>query len=236
MAHRLVRPHRLEHAEPAPPPRGAVARPELRCDQPGLDLVRPAALAPPTRVVVAAGVDERRVRAVRHRDGVDPEGGQVHDVRGTLVVQGPRLGVRAHRERPRGNEHLGGRRCCGGLRRGWGVQHGRAGAQLVRGEHRLVVLLLVLHDHSEGEALVHQPPAAQRAGAEGVERLLPHLRHVGARLRRAEQRQLDPAGPGVLERVVEPVDLRAQRLTAADVAHQPQLLLAADVREVPHQR
>jgi hypothetical protein len=62
------------------------------------------------------------------------------------------------------------------------VQYGRAGAELVRGEHRLGVLLLVLHDHSEGEALLHQPPAAQRAGGERVERLLADLRHVGAGL------------------------------------------------------
>jgi hypothetical protein len=116
------------------------------------------------------------------------------------------------------------------------VQHRRADAELVRREHRLGVLLLVLHDHSEGEALLDQPSAAQRAGGERVERLLADLRHVGARLGGAEQRQLHPAGPRVLEGVVEPVDLRAQRLTAADVAHQPQLLLAAHVREVPHER
>jgi hypothetical protein len=40
----------------------------------------------------------------------------------------------------------------------------------------------------------------------------------------------------VLEGVVEAVDLGAQRRAAADVAHQPQLFLAADVREVPDQR
>jgi len=41
---------------------------------------------------------------------------------------------------------------------------------------------------------------------------------------------------GMLERVVERVDLRVQRVPAADLAQQPQLLLVRDVREVPHQR
>jgi hypothetical protein len=39
----------------------------------------------------------------------------------------------------------------------------------------------------------------------------------------------------VLEGVVELVDVAADRLAAADVADQPQLLLVADVRQVPDQ-
>ena len=120
----------------------------------------------------------------------------------------------------------------------WDLAH--VGSQeelwLVRGEHRLVVLLRVLDDHPEGEAVVVETPAVQRGGVQRVERLLADLRDVRACLRGREQRQLDPPGPRVPEGVVEPVDLRAQWLPAADVAHQPQLLLAAHVREVPHER
>ena len=54
----------------------------------------------------------------------------------------------------------GGATAAGRVR---GVQHRRAGAQLVRGEHRLVVLLLVLHDHPEGEARA-RPAAGPRSG------------------------------------------------------------------------
>ena len=60
--------------------------------------------------------------------------------------------------------------------------------------------------------------------------------HVGPRLRRAEQRQRRPVRARMLERVVQLVDVLPDRLAAADVADQPELLLVADVGEVPDQR
>jgi hypothetical protein len=103
------------------------------------------------------------------------------------------------------------------------------------GEHGLVVLLLVLGDHAEGEARVQQRRALQRAGLQQVEHPAAHLVGVAAGLGRRQQGQARPLGPGVFERVVQRVDLRVHRVPAADVAQQPELLLVADVREVPHQ-
>ena len=73
---------------------------------------------------------------------------------------------------------------------------------------------------------------------EGVQRLAADGAAVRARVRRRQKRQVDPAGPGVLERVVEALHLRRQhaRPVRVAVAQQPQLLLLTDVREVPHQR
>jgi hypothetical protein len=45
-----------------------------------------------------------------------------------------------------------------------------------------------------------------------------------------------PVDAGVLERVVQLVDVAPHRVAAADVAHQPELLLVADVGQIPHQR
>ena len=69
-------------------------------------------------------------------------------------------------------------------------------AELVGGQHRLVVLLLVLGDHAEHEAVLEQPPAVQRRAVEHVEHLVADLADVGARLGRAEQRQRRPVGAG----------------------------------------
>ena len=46
----------------------------------------------------------------------------------------------------------GSRKASGGAGRLGGPQHGGAAAQLVGDQHGLVVLLLVLGDHPEGEA------------------------------------------------------------------------------------
>jgi hypothetical protein len=72
-------------------------------------------------------------------------------------------------------------------------EHRRARPELVGGEHRLVVLLLVLHDHAEGEAVGGEPAAVHRAAAQHVQRFLAHLGDVRARLAGREQRQLDAA-------------------------------------------
>jgi hypothetical protein len=98
------------------------------------------------------------------------------------------------------------------------------------------VLLLVLDDHAEREAALLEPPAFQRTAFEDVEHLVADLADVRAGLGRRQQRQLGPVGTRMLERVVQVVDVVTDRLTAADVADQPQLLLVADVGEVPDQR
>ena len=122
-------------------------------------------------------------------------------------------------------------------RRRWRrLQHRCALAQLVGRQHGLVVLLLVLHDHAERERVLGEPPALEPRTVQDVEHLVAHLAHVTACLGGVQQRQPRPVRPRVLERVVELVDVGAHRLAAADVADQPELLLVADVREVPHQR
>jgi hypothetical protein len=198
--------------------------------------VGPAPLAPPAGVVVPAGGDEVGVPAVGDRAGVDQEGRHVHLVRGPLVVQGPGLGVGAHGERAAGDEHLAGHGHPGRRRR-VRLQHRRAGPQLVGGQHRLVVLLLVLDDHAEGEPVGQQRPAlVQPDPVQHVQRLVPDLADVRAGLGRIQQGQGGAVAAGVLEGVVELVDVAAYRVAAADVADQPQLLLVADVGQVPDQR
>ncbi len=155
-----------------------------------------------------------------------------------FVVQGPGFGVGAHGERAGRDQHLGGQRggVGGGGRRCRGGQRGFAPAQLMGDQHRFVVLLFVLGDHAEGEPGVEQRRPLQRAGGEQVEHPAAHLAGVGAGLPGRQQRQGGALGAGVLEGVVERVDLGVHRVAAADVAQQPELLLVADVGEVPDQR
>jgi len=67
-------------------------------------------------------------------------------------------------------------------------------------------------------------------------RALAHLRHVGAQLLTAKDRQLVSDLPRVFDRVVEAPELAAQRLAAADPLDQPELLEVRDVAEVPSER
>src|SRR5690606_19688633 len=66
---RFLRRDRLDPAEPAPYPPVPVAEPERRGALAALGPPPPPGLAPPARVVVAAGVDERGVRGVVDRAG-----------------------------------------------------------------------------------------------------------------------------------------------------------------------
>jgi hypothetical protein len=98
------------------------------------------------------------------------------------------------------------------------------------------MLLLVLGDHPEGE-----PPGDQRGPGEGrrleqVEHPAADLAGVAARLCGWQQRQGGALGAGVLEGVIERVDLRVHRVAAAHLPQQPQLFLIGDVREIPYQR
>jgi hypothetical protein len=117
------------------------------------------------------------------------------------------------------------------------VQYGGALAQLVGGEHGLVVLLLVLGDHAEDESVGQQRGAVRVQGGtvEYVQGLFADLAEIGAGGFGGEQRQRGPVGPGVLERVVERVEVRTDGRPSAGVAHQPQFLLVADVGQVPDQ-
>ena len=61
---------------------------------------------------------------------------------------------------------------------GGASQHRVADPQLVRGEHRLVVLLLVLHDHAEREGVLDELAALQRDLLQHVEHLAAHVADV----------------------------------------------------------
>ena len=113
----------------------------------------------------------------------------------------------------------------------------------MRDEPGLVVLHLVLRDHSEREAGVREVGAESDGLAvrqvhplDEVEHPAANLVTVTARLTRRQQRQRGPLGARVLERVVQRIDLRVHRVAAADRAKQPQFLLVGDVGEIPHQR
>lgn len=237
--HRLVVRHRLGHPEPAAQPLSGLLPPEQRCGQLVFTDHRPALGRPPTLVPIPAVLDEPEVGAAADRRGVQAERRHVAPVRGPLVVQGPRLGGGPHGERAPGNqdvvrEPLG----VGGCGRGGRGERGRARTQLMGDQHRLVVLLFVLRDHAEGEAGALQRASAlvQRCALQQVQCPPPYVGGVRPGLGGGQQRQRGARGARVLEGVVQPVDLRAQRLPAADRAQQPLLLLVADVRQVPDQR
>gem|GEM_PF-5220681 len=96
------------------------------------------------------------------------------------------------------------------------------------------MLLLVLHHHRGREQLAR----VVRDPLQSIEHPPTDLVAERAGLDRGQQRQRRTGGAGVLERVVERIDARRQDPGAVAVARaqQPQLLLLADVREVPHQR
>lgn len=230
--------HHLGDPEPAPQPLRAVPEPELRCVQGVLADVRPAVRRPPARVVVAAGRDERLVGGVRHRRRVDEEGRHLAPVRGPFVVQGPRLGGGAHRERATGDQDFGrtGERGSGlGVGR---VQNRRPLPQLMGDQHRLVMLLFVLGDHPEGEPRLGQARTRTFEGGalQHVQGPAAHLRRVLTGLGGRQQRQRGPFRARVLEGVVQAVDLGPHRLPPGDRTQQPHLLLVADMGQVPHQR
>ena len=126
------------------------------------------------------------------------------------------------------------------------VRHGSPGGQRRRGQnsltlaqtvgqqHGLVVLVLVLGDHRERECRLR---VAVRDRTEFLQHPLTHLDQECARLPGAEQRQRCTFGPRVGEGVVEILDLGPQDTwDIAAAAQQPEVLLLADVREIPDQR
>ena len=236
--HRLGVGQRLEAAEAAAQPGAALADPERGSALAGLAAPRPALLAPQPLVVVAAGLDEGPVGGVGDRHRVDAEGRQVHLVGRPLVVVGPRVGRRAHRERA-GRDHAPrwsgpGRRArrarrrraapgCRGAAGGWPASSRRAGARAGGPCRR----------RSRRRAAVRRPRAASCRGRRGpcggpgrCRRRPPRGaasaaaagRRGGARTRRRSSRS-----PGASHR-------------CRGLAEQPQLLVVADVGEVPDQR
>ncbi|CAM5744639.1 hypothetical protein SHIRM173S_09046 [Streptomyces hirsutus] len=234
--HRLVGRHGLGRAEATPQPPPAVPAPEERGGDGVAADVGPALRGPPARLVVAAVLDERLVRRVRHRRCVDVERRHLAPVRRTFVVQRPRLVRGAHGERAARDEHFGRAGEQGHRLRVRGRRSLRAAAQLMGDQHRLVVLLFVLRDHPEGEPRLGQPLAVERGALEHVQCPAAHVRDVAASLLGRQQRQLRPLGTRVLEGVVDAVDLGPYRLLPADGPQQPLFLLVAYVGEVPHQR
>ena len=155
-----------------------------------------AGFGPDVRVVIAAVVDERDVGAVGDRHGVDAERRHVDLVRGALVVVGPRLEVGAHDERASLDEHVVAGHFRRGRRRLLATRVGVV-AQLQRRQHRLVVLVLVLHDHAVDETLIEQRPAVldQWNAVEHVQHPAPYvtdgdeqLGHVVSEVHKADKR------------------------------------------------
>ena len=160
----------------------------------------------------------------------------MHDVCGPLVVVSPRLGVGAHHEGPAADEHLRGRDHCPSRRRFDRPHVDGPGLELQRREHRLDVLVLVLDDHP-----VHEATAQQRHSGieihpvEDIEGAAAHRSDVGPGVIRAQERQPGPVGPGMPEGVVHVVVPRTDTLVP-EPPQQPDVLVVADVRQVPHQR
>ena len=110
-------------------------------------------------------------------------------------------------------------------------------ADLERLEHRLVVLMLVLDDHVVGvpaaterllvgKALAGQPPKDTLA----------HVGDILVGLGRLEQPELRPLRPLVLAGVVDVVEAALGGPLIVERAQEPELLLVADVSQIPHER
>jgi hypothetical protein len=89
-------------------------------------------------------------------------------------------------------------------------QDRRTGADAQRLQHGLVVLVLVADDQAECERGVHASAVLGRQRVQSVERLGAHGATERPRILGRQQRQVHPAGAGVLEGVVEPLDRRGQ--------------------------
>ena len=158
-----------------------------------------------------------------------PERRHVDLVRGPLVVQRPRLGGGAHGERAAGDQHLGGQPSARPPAAGPGGGADSAGAPA----RSWWVASIVSSCCCSCWAIMPnaKPSWSSRAPRERAPAPAGRAPGRGPRARSArasagpQQRQRGPLGPGVLERVVERVDLRVHRVPAADVAQQPELLL-----------
>ena len=101
-------------------------------------------------------------------------------------------------------------------------------------EQRLVVLVLVLHDHAVDEPVGEQRIAAVEVDpVEHLERARAHRGVVVARAGGVEDVEGRPLATGVTERVVHVVEARHRRCDPVELAHQPELLEMTDVGEVP---
>ena len=99
------------------------------------------------------------------------------------------------------------------------------------------MLVLVLQDHPVDVGAPQQTLVRVELDAlEDVEHLAAHRGDVGAGLGRAEQGQGRAVGAGVPERVVEVVVVRRAGPQPGHGLEQPDLLVVADVGEVPDQR
>jgi hypothetical protein len=78
-------------------------------------------------------------------------------------------------------------------------------------------------------------PAVQIDPAEHFERALPDLLHVRPHLVGAQDRELAPDLPRLLDRVVELAEVAAERLAPPDPLNEPELLEVGDVAEIPDQ-
>ena len=206
------------------------------------------AVALPVQRRLGAGVlHEGDVRAVGDRGSIDLEGGELDRVprRARCRRRSRARERRSRTRRPRSRPSPGPHRAhstpaCGPKRvRTRSRRQLVAVDQLQQLQHRLVVLQLVGEQH-----LVDEPFPQQRVldlgtdlhALQYVERALADVRHVGAQLLVAQDRQLAADLARVLDRVVEAAELAVQRLAPADRLHQPELLEVGDVAEVPGQR
>lgn len=95
----------------------------------------------------------------------------------------------------------------------------------------------MLEDEAEHEAVPKQ--AVRRIELrplQDLERQLPDLAEIRARRRRVEQLERRPLLASMLERVVDVVAGREDRIAAREPPEQPELLEMADVGEVPDER
>ncbi len=99
------------------------------------------------------------------------------------------------------------------------------------------MLVLVAHDHAVHEQTVEQWFTRVEVGArEHVERPLAHVGHEVARRVGTEQVEIGALAAWVLERVVDVVEARVRGVARLQLPQEPELLVVADVREVPDER
>jgi hypothetical protein len=208
--------------------------------------VRPLAPAPALRgpelpAPVSVGEHEVGEATIADREGVEGEGVQLPTVGRALVVERTAGGGRTpqpNRSALVADAGLVGPRRSVATRRARPVERGAAEAGQ-RLEHRLRVLDLVLRDQALDEIPIEEPRIARPVGMlQALEGPLPHGSLQGESGFQREQLQLRAARAGLLEGVVQPLQLGSgEPVSGAEHgADGPAILVDRQVPQVPEDR
>jgi hypothetical protein len=99
------------------------------------------------------------------------------------------------------------------------------------------MLMLMLDDQADDKAAGEKGNVVVEVDPiEYVETPSPYLADIAPGLSRPEERERRPIGPRMSKGVVQVVEGRVDGVPSTDSSYQPQLLIVADVSQVPDER